>query len=298
MESLLLQAWLECQHLAVECGYRLPSGNQVLSDEVISTIVRSHQPPAKLSPPAASPNVDPVDNEMTIIPNHNPPSRPSILAPSLKVNPADNEILSELDFQTYRRAVAVEVMKLRRLALKCLLADAWAVRQPFQICQMVADKQIQAFFDNVEDHLKAGNPKFFLMPYYGGREIYEENGKPRQHLPAILKSKPEATALLEDSTIRQYVYLVNRLISQMTPAAEDRSQVRQNWLLAKANRVGMQVHLEAFRQWNAEWQRRADDRVERRDRSWHAGPVGIDVRTTEVTYSPGLEPRPVQWPHD
>jgi hypothetical protein len=292
MESLLRQAWLECKHLAVDCGYQQPGGNQVLSDEIISTIVRSHQPPPKLALPAPSPNVDPVDNDMTIVMSDHPPSRPSLLAPSPKVNPADNEILTEFDFQAFRRAVAVEVTTLRKLALKCLLADAWAVRKPFQVCQMVADKQVQAFFDNVEDHLKAGNLKFFLMPDKGGREIDEENGETGQHLSAGFRSKPEATTLLEDSTIRQYIYLVDGLIRQMTLVAEDSSQVRQKQLLAQVNRIGMRAHLEAFRQWNVEWQRQADDRVERRDWSWHAGPVGIDVRTTEVTYSPGLEPRP------
>jgi hypothetical protein len=290
-ESLLRQAWRECQHLAVTYGYQQPGGNQVLSDEIISAIVRSHQLPSNLLLPARSPNVDPVDNDMTIG-NHDRPSRPSLLAPSPKFNPADNEILSELDFQAYRRAVVVEVMKLRKLALKRLLTDAWAVRKPFQLCQMVADKQVQAFFDNVEDHLKAGNPKFFLMHHNGGREIDEVNGERRQHLSVSLRSKPEATTLLEDSMIRQYVYLVDRLIYQMTPAAEDSSQVRQNQLLAEVNRVGMQVHLEALRQWNVEWDRQADDRVEGRNRYWHAGPVRMDVMTTEVTYSPRLEVRP------
>jgi hypothetical protein len=261
-KGLLPRARLECQQLAVQAGHKQPDANQVLSDETKSAITRSHRPPY----------------------------RPSALAPSLKFDPVDDKVLSKLDFRVYRAAVAAEVTELRRLAFKCVLTDAWAVGKPSRLCQAVADKHVQAFFDNAEDHLRGGNPKFNLEPDNCGKEIYEKNGD--KHRPSSPNFRSEHVArLLEDSTVRQYVYLADKLIYQMMPASEELGQIRQDEQLANVNQIGMRKHLAMLKQWNAEWRRQADDRVERGNRSWHAGPVGIDVRTTEVVYFPGLETR-------
>jgi hypothetical protein len=74
----------------------------------------------------------------------------------------------------------------------------------------------------------------------------------------------------------------------MTPTVEERSQAHQEKLLASINRIGMRTHLEILRHLKVEWQREADDRVERGNQFWYDGHIGIDVRTTDVMYLPSL----------
>src|SRR4051794_1544310 len=74
----------------------------------------------------------------------------------------------------------------------------------------------------------------------------------------------------------------------MTPTLKERSQAHQEKLLASINRIRMRIHLEMLRHLKVEWQREADDGVERGDQFWYDGPIGIDVRTTDVMYLPSL----------
>jgi hypothetical protein len=241
----------------VERRYQRLGGNQFLSVETISNIVRSH----------------------------GRPSKPPLLVPSLKVDPIDNFILAELNFEAYRRAVAAEATKLRRVALKCLLEDPWAVEKPLRVCQMIADKQVQAFFDNIEDNWRARNSTLFLKPDTRKAKIDEVDEKTRQPGPHTSGSGLKVDSL-GDATICQYQYLVDKLIYQMTPTAEERSQTGRDQLLASINSTGMRKHLELLRQWNVVWQRQADDRAEGCNWPWHHGRLAIDLWNTDVTCFP------------
>jgi hypothetical protein len=132
---LLQQALWECQHLAELRGYQQP-GEGNLSNETIFSIVKGHRLPSK----------------------------PSFLAPSMKVHPADNDVLPEFNFEVYSRLVATEVTNLRRVALKYVLADAWAVGKSFEDCQTAAASEVLAQLDQIENFWKRTNPKLFLKP--------------------------------------------------------------------------------------------------------------------------------------
>jgi hypothetical protein len=254
----LQQALYECQRLAELHGYQQP-GEGNLSNETIFSTIRIHCQP----------------------------SRPSFLVPSLKVYPADNDVLSEFDFEAYSRAVAAEVTNLRRVALKCVLADAWAVGKSFEDCQTAADNEVLAQLDQNENWWKRASPTLFLKPENRVARTDDENGK---ICPLVSPTSQSGVDVgrLGDATVRQYQHLTGKLIFHMTPTVEERSQAHQEKLLASINRIGMRTHLEILRHLKVEWQREADDRVERGNRFWYDGPIGIDVRTTDVMYFPSL----------
>jgi hypothetical protein len=213
------------------------------------------------------------------------PSKPSFPAPSLKVYPADNDVLPEFDFETYRRAVATEVTNLRRVALKCVLADAWAVGKSFEDCQTAADSEVLAQLDQNENWWKRANPTLFLKPGNRVARTDDENGKICPLVSPTSQSGLDVGRFW-DATVRQYQHLTAKLIFHMTPTVGARSQAHQEMLLASINRIGMWTHLEILRHLKVEWQREADDRVERGNRFWYDGPIGIDMRTTDVIYFP------------
>jgi hypothetical protein len=213
------------------------------------------------------------------------PSKPSFLAPSPKVYPADNDVLPEFDFETYRRAVATEVTNLRRVALKCVLADAWAVGKSFEDCQTAADSEVLAQLDQNENWWKRANPTLFLKPGNRVARTDDENGKIYPLVSPTSQSGLDVGRFW-DATVRQYQHLTGKLIFHMTPTVGEGSQAHQEMLLASINRIGMWTHLEILRHLKVEWQREADDRVERGNRFWYDGPIGIDMRTTDVIYFP------------
>jgi hypothetical protein len=255
---LLQQALCECQRLTELRGYRKP-GERSLSNETIFSIVR----------------------------NHRQPSKPSFLVPSRKVYPADNDVLPEFDFEAYNHAVATEVTNLRRVALKCVLADAWAVGKSFEDCQTAADSEVLAQLDQTENWWKRANSTLFLKPGNRVSKTDDENGKSCPLVSPTSQSGFDVGRLV-DATVRQYQHLTGKLILHMTPTVEERSQTHQEKLLASINRIGMRTHLEILRHLKVEWQREADDRVERGNRFWYDGPIGIDVRATDVMYFPSL----------
>jgi hypothetical protein len=213
------------------------------------------------------------------------PSKPSFPAPSLKVYPADNDVLPEFDFETYRCAVATEVTNLRRVALKCVLADAWAVGKSFEDCQTAADSEVLAQLDQNENWWMRANPTLFLKPGNRVARTDDENGKICPLVSPTSQSGLDVGRFW-DATVRQYQHLTGKLIFHMTPTVGEGSQAHQEMLLASINRIGMWTHLEILRHLKVEWQREADDRVERGNRFWYDGPIGIDMRTTDVIYFP------------
>jgi hypothetical protein len=255
---LLQQALRECQLLAELRGYQQP-GEGNLRNETIFSIARIHRQPSK----------------------------PSFLVPSLKVYPTDNDVLPEFDFEAYSRAVATEVTNLRRVALKCVLADAWAVGKSFEDCLTAADSEILAQLEQNENWWKRANPTLFLKP--GNRVARTDDGNGKICPPVSPTSQSGLdVGRFWDATVRQYQHLTGKLIFHMTPTGEIRSQAHQEMLLASVNRIGMRTHIDLLRHLKVEWQREADDRVERGNRFWYDGPIGIDVRTTDVMYFPSL----------
>jgi hypothetical protein len=145
---LLEQALCEFQHLAELRGYQQPD-EENLSNETTFSTGRTYRQPSK----------------------------PSFLVPPLEVYPTDIDVLPEFDFEAYSRAVATEVTNLRRVALKCVLADAWAVGKSFEDCQRAADSEVLAQLDQNENWWKRANPTWFLKPGNRVARTDDENGK-------------------------------------------------------------------------------------------------------------------------
>ena len=200
-------------------------------------------------------------------------------ASSISVNRADSYIFSKSDFGAYRNVVNEEVTKLRRMALKCVLADPRAVGKTYQTCREAADKQVQRQFDVTENAWRARNPTAL---FNFESEPAGETAKGCQ--AGILPSEPD----FEYATLRQYGYITSGMTHQIA-ICKELSQRPQIELLAHVNRIGMRKHVDILRQWNVEWQRRADERVEQGNRFWHCGHLTTDVSSCEETFYPEWE---------
>ena len=198
---------------------------------------------------------------------------------SISAGRADSYILSKSEFGAYRNLINAEVTKLQRVALKCVLADPRAVGKPYQACREAADKQLQRQFDVIENSWRARNPK----------ALFDFESEPAGEIAkgcqaSILPSESD----FEYATLRQYGCITSGMAHQIA-IRKELSQLPQTELLAHVNRIGMRKHLSILKQWNVEWQRRADERVEQGNRFWHCGHITIDVSACEETFYPEWE---------